>query len=172
MQRPDDDGSDILRTGDLSGANVARLGVSNAAAALADRIIPLVSTSTDRHRSVTGLTREVLQARRIMNEVLARAVTADIMRGATMEDIADAFNVEPDIAVYQWGHLDWTHLADDPQGVWDALRPTCVAGPQDSCPSDPAEVARHLDDWCRRHTEDPREVAPGPARPVSAGLLP
>ncbi|GAB2468500.1 hypothetical protein GCM10027187_40880 [Streptosporangium sandarakinum] len=154
---------------DMTGTQVARLGLSNAAAATIDRLLLIVSTIDDDRRPPAGLARDALDALRTMNKVVARAVMTEMMRGTADEDLADVFDMDPFTFVRQYGHLNAGHLADDPRAMWEQLRPTCPAAIHDTCPDDPAAAAHHLDEWMHRHL-DPREAAPPPPHPVSAGL--
>ncbi|MBG0819012.1 hypothetical protein [Planomonospora sp. ID82291] len=156
-------------TDDMTGDQVARLGLANAAAATVDRLLHLVSTVDDARRAPGDLLREALDALRTMNKVVARAVTTESLRGTRDEELADVFDMDEFTFVRRYGHFNANHLADDPRGMWAMLRPTCPAPINDTCPDDPAEAAHVLDAWMRRHL-DPREAAPAPAHPVSAGL--
>ncbi|GAA2411655.1 MULTISPECIES: hypothetical protein [Nonomuraea] len=167
---PPDDGFDLkFTTADMTGDQVARLGLSNAAAATVDRLLDVVSTIDDDRRDITGLTREALDILKTVNKVVARAIMTDKMRGATDAELADAFRMNEFDWVRQFGHLDITHLADDPHAVWQQLRPNCPSTIHDTCPDDPAMAAHVLDEWMLRHL-DRREVVPPPPHPVSAGL--
>ncbi|QSI49984.1 hypothetical protein [Thermobispora bispora] len=159
----------VITADDLSGADAARIGVSNAAAAVVDRALLLVPTTGDRNLRPGQLLQQALQIRRVVNELIARTIITELLRGTPWKEIGAIFGISAEEALYNYGHLDLTALSDDPRGVWAALRPTCVAIVHDSCPADPAEAARKLDDWCTRHV-DPREIAPGPQQPVTAGL--
>lgn len=154
---------------ELSGTQVARLGLSNAAAATADRLFPLVSTVHDKHRTPGALTREAHDALKTMNKVLYRAVLYDLLNGAPTEVLHDILRVDPDTLLTQFGKLDIDDVADDPHAMWAMLRPTCPAQINDTCADDPHDALQHLDEWMVRHL-DPREAVPAPARPVSAGL--
>ncbi|MER5322331.1 hypothetical protein [Streptosporangium roseum] len=156
-------------TQDLTGGQVAHIGFSHVAMTLAERSLMLVPTAGHRRRGPAGLTQSVGQLRRIVNELMARAITTDLFDGADWPEIAAALGMDEDVAYYQFGHLDSRHMADDPQGVWDSLRPNCVAPIHDSCSDDPSEVARHLDDRYHRYA-DPHENAPVPRQAVTAGL--
>ncbi|MFC4014584.1 hypothetical protein ACFOY2_45690 [Nonomuraea purpurea] len=153
----------------MTGDQVARLGVSNAAAHTINRLLNLVSTVDDDRREPGDLTREALNALKTMNKVVARCIMTDTMRGTLDEDLAALFGVDEFTFVRQYGHLNKTHMVDNPQGLWGDLRPTCPAEIHDSCPDDPATAAHHLDQWMSRHL-DPREAAPAPTHPVSARL--
>ncbi|MFC7723390.1 hypothetical protein [Nonomuraea recticatena] len=153
----------------MTGDQVARLGLSNAAAATVDRLLSIVSTIDDDRRDTTGLTREALDILKTVNKVVARAIMTDKMRGATDEDLADAFRMDVFSWAARYGNLDITHLADDPQAVWAELRPNCPAFIHDTCSEDPATAAHALDEWMLRHV-DHREVVPPSPHPVSAGL--
>ncbi|WP_433541977.1 hypothetical protein ACQP10_38135 (plasmid) [Streptosporangium sandarakinum] len=164
---PDD--FEIRPTPCLTGGQAAHIGVSNAALTLAEHCLMLVPTAGHRRRGTAGLTAAVVQLRRILNELQARAITTDLLDGATMADIAGALGMDEDLAYFQHGHLDWNHLANDPQAVWDGLRPTCVSQVHDSCAADPITAARHLDERYRKYI-DPHEAAPVPQNAVTAGL--
>ncbi|MGW2222850.1 hypothetical protein ACWCSD_48320 [Nonomuraea sp. NPDC001684] len=170
MSQPPDDRFDLLFTADdMTGDQVARLGLSNAAARTAERLFSLVSTVDDERRAPAALAREALDALKTMNKVVARAVMTEMMRGTPDDELAHALGMDPFTFARQFGHLNMTHMADDPLGMWEHLRPTCPAELHDTCPEDPAEAAHHLDEWMHRHL-DPREAAPAPSHPVSAGL--
>ncbi|MFG6197737.1 hypothetical protein [Nonomuraea sp. JJY05] len=158
-----------FETDDMTGDQVARLGLSNAAAATVERLLQVVSTVDDARRQPGDLLDETLDALKTMNKVIARAIMTELMRGTPEEDLADRLDIDPFTFARQHGRLNKTHLLNDPQGLWDELRPTCPATIHDTCPADPATAAHHLDLWMRRHL-DPREAAPGPTHPVSAGL--
>lgn len=167
MSQPPD--SFTLTTADMTGDQVARLGLSNAAAATIERLLNLVATVDDHRRHPGDLLAEALDSLKTMNKVIARSIMTELMRGTSEEDLADMLGMDPFAFARQHGRLNKTHLLDDPQGLWDELRPTCPATIHDTCPADPATAAAHLDQWMRRHL-DPREAAPTPTHPVSAGL--
>ncbi|WP_433357792.1 hypothetical protein ACQP25_44410 (plasmid) [Microtetraspora malaysiensis] len=164
---PDDDRR--LTTADLSGADVARIASSNAAAAVAERIIPIVATTDDEKLPPGGLLCQVNQARRVLNELMTCALTYERLNGATWEDIAKALGTDPADAVLNYKYFDWGHLADDPRALWHEFNKSSPAPAPGGCPHDPAEAARKLDDWAVRH-HDPREKARRATRPVTAGL--
>ncbi|MFD9947727.1 hypothetical protein ACFWYW_56815 [Nonomuraea sp. NPDC059023] len=166
---PHDGGSPCPHVGKLTGAQVAHIAISSVAATMADDFLMLVPTAGHRRRGTAGLTRTVVDLRRKLTELMARAITADRMDGADWADIGAALGMDPDLVAYHYAHLDWTHMADDPQAVWDAFRPNCVAQLHDSCDEDPAVAAAKLDVWYHRHA-DPHEAAPVPADAVTAGL--
>ncbi|WP_449060583.1 hypothetical protein [Planomonospora algeriensis] len=165
----DDDAFDRRPNSGMTGTQVARLGLSNAAAGAVDRLLLLVSTVDDDRRTPGQLAADALEALRTVNKVVARAVMVEMLRGTPDDDLADVFGTDTFGFVRQYGHLDATHLADDPNGMWEHLRPTCPSTITDTCPDDPADAAQWLDAWMRRHL-DPREAAPAPTRPVSARL--
>lgn len=162
-------GPDLDDYGDLTGDQVARLGVSNAAVASVERLLAIVSTVDDHRRGPTGLTEAAYGVLQSVNAIVARAIMTDKLRGAGDDELAGVFNTDEFTFVRRFGHLDKSHLADDPDGMWEMLRPSCPHEIHDSCPDTPAAAAAYLDEWMRRHY-DPREVVPPPARPVSAGL--
>lgn len=164
---PDDD---IRPTEDLTGGAVAHIGFSNTAMIIAERALMLVPTEAHGRLGPGGLTRAVAELRGMLNEMQARAITADLMNAeCTWDDIGAPLKVAPDVALYRYGHLDWGHLADDPQAVWDKLRPTCIAQLHGTCSEDPGKTARNLDERYRRY-HDPHEAAPVQQHAVTAGL--
>ncbi|MER5649583.1 hypothetical protein [Streptosporangium sp. NPDC002524] len=170
MSSPNDPQYD-LGPGQLTGAQAARIGTSHAlAVGVVDRLLSCISTTDDRRRGPADLTRAVSAARRGINEALQRAITADLLRGATWGEIAAALETGHDgeSAYFAFRHLDWAHLADAPQAVWEELHASCPAEVHDVCAHDPRATARQLDAWAARHA-DPREVVPNP-QPVTARL--
>ncbi|MFI9845079.1 hypothetical protein ACIHFD_49230 [Nonomuraea sp. NPDC051941] len=168
-QHPPRDDERHLTVDDLSGAQVGHIAFSNVASILAEECTMLVPTAAHRRRGTAGLTRSVVELRRKLNELLARAITTDLLDGADWPDIAKALGMDPDLVSFNYEHLDWRDIGDDPRAVWEAFRPSCVSQLHDSCSDDPAETARQLDRWYRDHA-DPREAAPIPAQAVTAGL--
>ncbi|MGW0485780.1 hypothetical protein [Nonomuraea sp. NPDC003214] len=153
----------------LTGAQVGHIACSNVLKILTEHTSMLIPTAAHRRRGTAGLTRSVVELRRILNELQARAITTDLLDGATWADIAAALRMDEDVAVFNYAHLDWDHLADDPRAMWEKFRPTCVAPIHDGCAEDPATAARQLDEWYALHG-DPREAAPVPTRAITAGL--
>ncbi|MET7335908.1 hypothetical protein [Nonomuraea sp. NPDC005650] len=159
-----------LSADDLNGAQVGNIAYAAVLALLADTATMLVPTTVQRRRGTAGRTRAAVELRRILNELLDRAITADRLDGATWQELAAALRLpDPDVAAIHYAHLDWPHLADDPRGAWEAFHRSCPEQLHDFCPTDPAAAARHLDDWYYNHA-DPRDPAPPPTRAVTAGL--
>ncbi|MFG1976970.1 hypothetical protein ACGFJC_47225 [Nonomuraea fuscirosea] len=154
---------------DLTGAQVGSIAFSSVLRLLADNATTLVPTTVQRRRGTAGRTRATVEMRRILNELMDRAITADLGEGATWPELAAALGVDPEIAVLRYAHLDWQHLDDDAHATWAQYHRSCPEQLHDFCPSDPAVAARQLDTWYEHHA-DPRDPAPAPTRAVTAGL--
>lgn len=167
---PSPEGEGYPTADQLTGAGVGHIAYSAVLALLADNATMLVPTTVQKRRGTAGLTRATVELRRVLNELLNRAITTDRANGATWDDIANALRLDPDITAIQYAHLDWAHLAHDPRATWDAYHRSCPSQLHDiCCPADPAAAARQLDLWYEHHA-DPRDPAPTPSRAVTAGL--
>lgn len=156
-------------TDELNGAQVGHIAYSDVLALLAETATMLVPTAVHRRRGAASLTRSVVELRRIVNELLARAITTDRLDGDDWADIAAAINSDPDVCALQYAHLDWQHLASDPRATWQSFHKSCPQQIHDFCADDPATAAHRLDVWYHNHA-DPREAAPAPKRAVTTGL--
>lgn len=103
----------VITADDLSGADAARIGVSNAAAAVVDRALLLVPTTGDRNLRPGQLLQQALQIRRVVNELIARTIITELLRGTPWKEIGAIFGISAEEALYNYGHLDLTALSDD-----------------------------------------------------------
>ncbi|MEU4229434.1 hypothetical protein AB0F17_34500 [Nonomuraea sp. NPDC026600] len=149
--------------GELTAAQVARLGYAAALARLGDELLPLIETTGDSRRSDEDFVRESMHLVRLARRAVEHSITLARLRGATWDAVADGLGTGHDAesAAGEFGDLDLSNLADSPAAVWQRMRPRWS-------PEDPRTGAHELDAWARRHA-DPHEVV-RVDQPVSAGL--
>jgi len=145
---------------DLSAADVARVGVSQAAATAADLLTRVATGEVDQPATVaeflaradshrqdpTAPLRTIMRTRQIIAEGVLRAITYALLAGASWQDIADVLRFDEESVVSAYRHCDLSHLASDPDAVWEVMRRTC---PRESRyqDADPAVVARQISEW-------------------------
>lgn len=134
---------------ELDGRQTARVGVSNACKEIADYAATMVPTGDDCNARPGDFIAHAQQIRIMGLELLHRAITVELMRGTSWEQIADALGLTVAQVKAQFEHCDLTHLADQDgkTGVWKVLAETCVSPIPDACDPDPGKVALELDDW-------------------------
>jgi hypothetical protein len=150
---------------DYSRRSLARLALSVSAAQLADRLTNLVCTGSDawsRPGELADNARALVQA---AEELLAKAVTCERVRGTSWADLGATLDVSRQAAQQKYGTDvdDWVAaLARTVELADGHLRATLL--PEEGAET-PSQHAQRLDAWAKRHTGKPQGKAL-----VSAGL--
>jgi hypothetical protein len=149
----------------------ARVALSEAAAFAADALRDLVTTAGEKDEYIPGdFTSRGRAVRSVALAVLHRCVVADRARGATWEQIADAYGMSVDSVeeIYAVDYGLFLEGIDVEPGV-----PVGMSPPVPAASTDPVQAAADLDRWHlaaaphRPHVTGQRK---GAHHPVSDGL--